>query len=794
MAEVVYINQTDFRNQMLSLRKRGGAFENAYKNGCQIVESLRLGAKVDNRITNNGESRIDHAVKYDLGHACRLVTVQTDNFIYLLYVGAHDDSDRWILRNRGLTIMADLDTREFNVIHITRPEHFGERQLPHFPESAYTEKNIPFFRRIPDFDLSEFVSQPLILKLLLEITEQTTDNEILQIVDHINESDPELACFLLDLIGEIRSENLDGAKLRIRKEQGKAAALTDDPKLEQEAVGDVSNAQRIANLSGMDKEDVERLFSPDGFKDWMQFLHPEQKKIAEAEYDKPTILTGVSGSGKTVVLVHRARHLARKYPEERIGVITLSRSLAKLISNQLDDLCNSEVRSRIHVHAFYDYFKDLLNVFGPEAYLEQLKIAVKGHDYESEILKVISGVSPSSFVREYDPLSGESLDDTWDIFIDQPGAQTFFAYFREHVEKAQWNIDAEEYLKEEFSLVRSAFSTTTRKNDYPTMERNGRAIRFTSDMRKHVLDLLHLYEETMLSGGMLDVLSLTAALLPNRIKITELPPEKRFRCLLVDEYQDFSTLDLSLLRTIPTNRNENGFFLTGDPVQRVLVKDLRVGAVGLDIISANREKIQKNYRNSRQILEAAFLLAKEYGKKAMEQGEDVEILDPELAVRETAPPIVLGAEDPDGELSTAWEKVRECIDNEQALPWSVTICTACPAKISTQQIIDGKPSDLNVEAKQLTGDYTEDRNTVTVATMSELKGFEFSFVIIVGCGKGLLPLSGRCNDEVWRDALRLYVAMTRARDTVYLVHSDEPSPFLEAMREKLSWLEPVSTK
>lgn len=792
MADVVYINQTDFRDQLQALRRKGGAYEKAHKNACQIIESLRHGDMVDNRITNNGESRIDHAVKYDLGHACRLVTVQTDNFIYLLYVGTHDDAERWIERNRGLTIMADLDTREFNVIHIRRPEHYGSHKLPQYPESAYTEENIPFFKRIPDFDVAEYVPQPFIVKQLLKISELTSDNEIQDIIDHINEGDPELACFLLDLIGEIRSENIDGARLRVRKEQGKAAALIDNPSLEKDAVGDLSNAQRIANLSGMSKEDVERLFSADGFRDWMLFLHPEQKKIAEADYDKPTILTGVSGSGKTVVLVHRARFLARKYPEERIGVITLSRSLAKLISSQLDQLCTGEVRSRIHVYAFYDYFKEMLDLFGPGPYLEQLKIAIKGHDYESEILNVIERVEANVFAREYDPLSGESLDDTWDIFIDQPGAQNYYSYFREHVEKYQANINAEEYLKEEFSLVRSAFSTTMRKNDYPNLERNGRAIPLPQDIRKRVLDLLNLYEETMLSGGMLDVLSLTAALLPNRTKIAELPPEKRFRALLVDEFQDFSTLDLSLLRTIPTNRNENGLFLTGDPVQRVLVKDLRLGAIGLDILSATREKIQRNYRNSRQILDAAFLLANQYGEVAKKQGEDIEVLDPELAIRETAPPIILKSETPEDELILAWQKIEECLEAGGALPWSVTICTACPTKISTQQIIDSRPAHLNVDAKPLTGDYTEDKNTVTVGTMSELKGFEFSLVVVVGCGDGFLPLKERCREEIWRDALRLYVAMTRARDSVFLSFSGKPSPFLEAMREKLSWPEEVT--
>ena len=73
--------------------------------------------------------------------------------------------------------------------------------------------------------------------------------------------------------------------------------------------------------------------------------------------------------------------------------------------------------------------------------------------------------------------------------------------------------------------------------------------------------------------------------------------------------------------------------------------------------------------------------------------------------------------------------------------------------------------------------------------MTDIKGFEFSQVIIVGCGEGLLPMKGRAKEEQWRDALRLYVAMTRARDEVRLLYSHEPSRFLIDMKDGLDWIE-----
>ena len=42
------------------------------------------------------------------------------------------------------------------------------------------------------------------------------------------------------------------------------------------------------------------------------FLHPEQEKVVLADYPGPAQLSGVSGSGKTSIVVQRALRLAKK--------------------------------------------------------------------------------------------------------------------------------------------------------------------------------------------------------------------------------------------------------------------------------------------------------------------------------------------------------------------------------------------------------------------------------------------------------------------------------------------------
>jgi superfamily I DNA/RNA helicase len=409
----------------------------------------------------------------------------------------------------------------------------------------------------------------------------------------------------------------------------------------------------------------------------------------------------------------------------------------------------------------------------------------RGQAQKREIQLTIGQVDSATYAREFDPVSKETLDDTWSIFLEQPYAQTLMGYLIERIRAYDDYVEVRDYLREELSLVRSAVPTSSRREEYLALERNGRAIRFDEGTRRLVLESLLLYEETMLAGGMLDELSLTLTVLPHLPKLHALPPELGFRCLLIDEFQDLSTRDLALLRRIAANK-ENSLFLAGDTVQRILVKDLRLGAVGFDIINSSWERIKKNYRNSKQILKAASHLANKYGEEAKRQGVEIEVLDPELAERETSKPLAIEVKEGD-EIVVAYQLAKECLNVGSAIPWAICIATASPDELPIKKIIANKPQDFPVQVDALTGDYNRNRDSMTVGSIADVKGFEFAMIIIVGCGAKMLPPTNGCSEECWRHALRLYVAMTRGRDQAALIYSGNPSKFLEVMRDDLEW-------
>ena len=67
------------------------------------------------KLTKYGENRIKNCQKYDLGGGCRLVTVQKDACIILLYVGSHEETDKWLESKKGLEFL-DKNSHKIHAI------------------------------------------------------------------------------------------------------------------------------------------------------------------------------------------------------------------------------------------------------------------------------------------------------------------------------------------------------------------------------------------------------------------------------------------------------------------------------------------------------------------------------------------------------------------------------------------------------------------------------------------------------------------------------------------------------
>ncbi len=73
----------------------------------------------------------------------------------------------------------------------------------------------------------------------------------------------------------------------------------------------------------------------------------------ERDYAGPARVSGSAGTGKTIVALHRAAHLARTHPDARLLLTTFSDTLANALRTKLKRLLSSEPRlaERIDVYS-----------------------------------------------------------------------------------------------------------------------------------------------------------------------------------------------------------------------------------------------------------------------------------------------------------------------------------------------------------------------------------------------------------------------------------------------------------
>jgi superfamily I DNA/RNA helicase len=113
------------------------------------------------------------------------------------------------------------------------------------------------------------------------------------------------------------------------------------------------------------------------------------------------------------------------------------------------------------------------------------------------------------------------------------------------------------------------------------------------------------------------------------------------------------------------------------------------------------------------------------------------------------------------------------------------ICIVGPS-VKTREEVQHTLTLLGIEHTDLKQDADYESERVKVSTIESAKGHEFTDVFIVGLVDGVLPNAGLTDEEIPREAARLYVAMTRARESLTLTYSPTgtyaPSRFLLAIQ------------
>ncbi|HXZ02755.1 MAG TPA: UvrD-helicase domain-containing protein [Stellaceae bacterium] len=701
--------------------------------------SLGVAAFRDLQVTDHGESRIKGCVKYELGDGCRLITLQTDKTIALCFVGDHDDCEHWLNKHSGLVI-----TRSDGILQPAYRSD-GESGLSPLirdplPSRQALIESLP--GELIDVLLSK-VPANTILKIS-GLSGITIAADVDQVVSGI--PDDEKRVLVRDVLMLLLAGDGNGAEQRIRLATGEVAEIDELTDQEFMAVSDGDQIRQIKIGSPEHEQWLSRFARHASYLDWLLFMHPEQEAVVREDFNGPAQLSGVSGSGKTCVAVKRAIRLAEAAPAAQILVVTLNRSLAGLIRLLVDQAAfGLEAPKRIKVTSFFELCQELLAEFEPENASTYHEISGRTSEHIDEIFR--------GYYR---------------CWGDRDDAAILIA---PHIGLTAQGISAETYIREEFDWIRSALPEGERDH-YLTMQRAGRKYPIQDPWRRLFLAGLTGWEAKMRSVGAIDYLGLTTAVSRHLARLTP-----HFHHIIVDESQDFGTTELQIVRRL-VNPGANDLFLCGDIAQHVLAKHRNLAQAGIEVAGRTR-RINRNYRNSRQILKAAYKILCDNLDRDLVEASDLEILDPKYANRSSPEPFVLEADSFAQEFAYARRLVADHLESRPN-----DHCCIALAGYSLQEVV--------VFAKRLglpalDGTHEPHRNPLVLSDLEQTKGYEFNLMVIVNCRKDVLPPLDAPKEEIFRHGSRLYVAMTRARDELYISYHDQPSPWLSSAKEDLSF-------
>lgn len=625
----------------------------------------------------------------------RLIVHRNETSLLLCYVSHHDDAYHWAERRRmethPRTGAAQLVEIRERVQEITIPKYVEEdrvvskrKALPNISEGTLLSYGVP----------EEWLSEVL----------NATEDDLLEIAGHLP---AEAAEALLNLATGIRPP----------------VPVPASPGTNPFEHPDAMRRFRVMNNT---EELALALDYP--WERWAVFLHPEQRKLVEKNFSGPARASGTAGTGKTIVAIHRAAHLARTHRDARILLTTFSVPLANALHTKLRLLLTNEPRlgERIEVYSMDAVGRRLY-----ELNIGKLKIATKAHI--ADLLRQASkDAGEHKFTLRF-------LTTEWEHVVDS------------------WQLDSWE--------------------EYRDVSRLGRKTRLREEQRKLLWTIFEAVRAGLREQGLITTAGMFNILARHYAK-SATPP---FDFAVVDEAQDISIAQMRFLASM-AGKKPNGLFFAGDLGQRIFQQPFSWKSAGADV-RGRATTLKINYRTSHQIRSQADRLLDP--QIADVDGNEESRKDAVSLFNGPKPNITTYVSQEDESKGVA-DWLRQ-ISEAGLHPHEIALFVR-----STDQIDRAiKAAELAGIKYRILDDHVEVvPGILPVCTMHLAKGLEFRAVGVMACDDEVIPLQERIEavadesdleDVYSTERHLLYVACTRARDYLIVTGKKPVSEFLEDM-------------
>lgn len=444
-------------------------------------------------------------------------------------------------------------------------------------------------------------------------------------------------------------------------------------------------------------------------EEWMVWLHPEQAATVRRGFTGPARVRGPAGTGKTSVALHRVAWLTSTRPG-RFLVTSFVSTLPPALANAYRSL-SPTTADRVDFRHLHGVAMDLLRQRGIQVQADT-------------------------------------------------GQAAFTEAWRDHHRALEGLGLARQYFREEIDHVIKGRSLRDLDN-YLQLERVGRRTPLKAEARRNVWALFESYQAELHKRkrhDFVDVLRMARDEVLAR-------PCMTWAGVIVDEVQDLSLVGMQLLYELAGRDRPDGLLIVGDGQQAIYPGGFRLVEAGINV--ANRGVVLRtNFRNTVEILATARSVV------AQDRYDDLEALPPP----DESVEVVRHGDLP---VTTRYESLHE---HDAALLWDLQAAVGRGAVWSEVAILCAT-NDLarqylellhaaDLPAVLLKSPTASSSDAVKVGTWFRSKGMEFRHVFLPQVDRSTMLLTGAGEQARQEKAelmrRTLYVAMTRARDTLWV--------------------------
>lgn len=736
--------------------KFGGQAAQGTNKALQAISLAEIGVRnplKGMKKSNNPDDRLKGMTKYHPNKNYRLVTVQNGDVCIFVFYGDHNETDKWLDSNKGRAFSFDETSGEIHqTTKTSRADKDGSQAIKpqleprvfhgilwdKFPEEKWDKltSNFPLSLIRPLIGIEAGIESDELLDHCDALTRYERDNP-----DTSKNSEYPASEAIFDILVNLGHGAFEEADAVLELYLSNQIEFTESSIDEDTKINDSASVKRF----DVESEEFKALLNGSltaSNLEWLLFTHPDQQRFVDEDYAGSALLQGVSGSGKTGILVKRAVRLA-KASNANVLIVTLNDSLALVLSDLVKLAVHDEdIYERIEV---YSYFQ-----------LCQMKL------------------------RELDPKNQKSYTRVTDI-TDQHSDEIFREYYRcetnnksaevmlpVHRSLSSRGIDAERYISDEFDWMRSAIAPDNLQS-YLNIERRGRKVPLNYEYRAQIMNGLIGWKKKMSDVGVMDDAEISHKMYEF---LNQLKPE--YTNILIDESQDLGTLELIVLRKLAHNGN-NDLFFAADMAQTILPKTNDFNAAKI-AFEDRVFSLQKNYRNSREILTTAREILWESLDEDFINEKHINLLEPDFANRSSDLPRIIEADSLGQEIAAARLYCEDYLANINP---GATCCIILAGYTNLE--VSNFGEEIGLKTLDIRGSFKDE--SITLSDMETVKGLEFDIVYIVNCNDQNLPNVNHAKEESYRDACLLYVAMTRAKHRLLLSYSGSCSSWLDQLSE-----------